>query len=368
MRRNSGEVKPEDSSEPRELPSPALSAITGAAGGSMGAIKLGFIGPGIAARDLHWPALKDLRDEFEVTAVCGHGEKSAREFAALVGGVPFTTDLNELLARPDVEAVVIAAPFELNLPLTRAALRAGKHVLVEKPLAPSKREARAMRDLEASTKLVTMVAENWRYRRIFVRMRELIAEGAVGKPFAAFLDCMGKFSAESKYFSVSTWRLRMPFAPMFMYDVGVHLMSAMRMLLGEVEYGIAQATSLTPGLDKIDSLSFQMKFGSGAHGLLNYYINSQGHDRQNLVILGTEGSLHAEENFSRLTIRKEGGETLVDVAEKDIGYTGEFLDFYRCIREGKRSDSPFAESYGDVRAIAHALASTGKWRGLRVRP
>jgi predicted dehydrogenase len=332
----------------------------------MGAIRLGFIGSGIAARDLHWPALKDLRDRFEVTAVCGRGEKKAREFAALVGGAAVCSDYVELLARSEVEAVVIVTPFELNLPMTRAALEAGKHVLVEKPLASSMKEARAMLDLEASSGLVTMAAENWRYKRIFVKMRELVAEGAIGRPISAFLDSIGKFSADNKYFSLSTWRLDRAFEAMFMYDVGVHLMAALRLILGEVETGIARFTKLSPGLDKFDSMSFQMGFRGGAQAILNYYINSIGYDRQSLVVLGSEGSLHAEGNFSHLVLRKAEGESVVDCAEKDEGYTAEYLDFHACIREGRRSASPFAESYQDLRAIDGALASAKKWKGLRL--
>jgi len=250
--------------------------------------------------------------------------------------------------------------------MTRAALAAGKHVLVEKPLAGGEKEARTMRDLESRTKLVTMVAENWRYKRIFRRMKELIEEGAIGRPFSAFMDSIGKFNPDSKYFSSSTWRLGTPDEAMFMYDVGVHLMAALRLVLGEVESGIAATTSLTPGLGKIDSLSYQLNFRGGAHAVLNYYINSIGYSRQSLVVLGSEGSLHAEEDFSRLVLRTQGGEIIQDVAEKDAGYTAEFLDFHACLREGKKSDSSFAQSYEDLRAISHALDSTRRWGALKL--
>ena len=98
-------------------------------------IKLGIIGCGIAAKKLHYPALKKLKDRFTITAVCNHTEKKAKEFSQMVGGVPYTLDYRELLAMEDVEAVAIVLPIHLNRLVIADALKAGKHVIAEKPIA-----------------------------------------------------------------------------------------------------------------------------------------------------------------------------------------------------------------------------------------
>ena len=101
----------------------------------MSRIKIGIIGTGIAARDLHLKPLQELSDRFEIVALCNRTRSKAEDFSKLVGGNPrITTDYHELLSWPEVEAVDIALPIVLNEPVTIDALRAGKHVFLEKPI------------------------------------------------------------------------------------------------------------------------------------------------------------------------------------------------------------------------------------------
>jgi len=65
----------------------------------MNPIKLGIIGCGIAARELHFPALQKLQDKFSITVVCNHSEPKAKSFAEMAGGVPFVLDYQELLKK-----------------------------------------------------------------------------------------------------------------------------------------------------------------------------------------------------------------------------------------------------------------------------
>lgn len=128
-------------------------------------IGLGIIGCGIAAHDLHWPALREMKDRFRITAVCNHTEPKAKAFSETVGGVPYVLDYKDLLSREDVDAVSIILPFELNCRVAEDALRAGKHVMAEKPLASNLDDAKKMLTYgETYAPLVMMVAENFRYR------------------------------------------------------------------------------------------------------------------------------------------------------------------------------------------------------------
>src|SRR5512140_1581044 len=107
-------------------------------------LRLGIIGCGIAARKLHLPALSALSDRYEIVAVCNHTKPKAVSFSRLAGGVPYDLDYRKLLQRPDVEAVDIVLPIDLNHRVTRDALAAGKHVILEKPLAANLREGKEM--------------------------------------------------------------------------------------------------------------------------------------------------------------------------------------------------------------------------------
>src|SRR5690349_3259039 len=88
-------------------------------------IKLGVIGAGLAVRQLHWPALKQLKDKFTVVALADVDTDRARETARLVGGGDrIFADYHELLALDDVEAVLLALPIHLTTPIALDAARA----------------------------------------------------------------------------------------------------------------------------------------------------------------------------------------------------------------------------------------------------
>lgn len=92
---------------------------------SQSPILLGYIGTGIAAHDLHWPALTQLTHQFRVHAVCNRTRGKAENFAQLAGASLIYDTPEQLLADAEVEAVVIAAPIELNHSLVMQALAFG---------------------------------------------------------------------------------------------------------------------------------------------------------------------------------------------------------------------------------------------------
>ena len=110
-------------------------------------------------------------------------DTDARVAADLGGtyGVPHTTGVDELLASPDIDAVYIAVPHHLHAPLTIKALQAGKHVLVEKPIATSLAEADAMIAAAQAAGKTLSVAYLAQVDPAAQALRRLIADGAIGK-------------------------------------------------------------------------------------------------------------------------------------------------------------------------------------------
>ena len=94
--------------------------------------------------------------------------------------VGVTTDPAELIAHPDVDAVVVATPVAFHFDLAMAALRAGKHVLVEKPIASTSDQARRLIDEAARRRLVLMVDHTFVYTGAVEKMRELTQAGELG--------------------------------------------------------------------------------------------------------------------------------------------------------------------------------------------
>ncbi len=324
-------------------------------------IRLGIIGAGIAANQLHWPALEQLRDRFRIVMVCNRSEEKARSFADLVGGAPCVTDYRKLLDSPEVEAVSIALPIQLNYPVTRDALAAGKHVIVEKPLAANLSEAAEMRGLPAQYPgIAAMVGENYRYRPVYVTLRKLIDEGAIGRPYSVLWNYLVHLDTEKNQYARTAWRQNPQYVGGFVSDAGVHNIAVLRHLAGEFVSGRAFTASVHPAIGTPDTFSLQFDTDSGVSGVLNLYFRACGLWENALHILGDRGTLSV--GREEYTIRREGLPDEVVDARDGMGYREEFEAFYRAVREGEPVRSTFAEAYRDLEIILRSIegAETGE--------
>lgn len=137
-------------------------------------IGAGYWGPNLARNFRNHPA-------WDLVAVCDLDADRARKVVGARSTVEIMTSTAELLARDDVDAVAIATPAHTHAPITLAALEAGKHVVVEKPLADRSELARQMVDRAHELDRVLMVDHTFCYTPVVLKMRELVAEGALGE-------------------------------------------------------------------------------------------------------------------------------------------------------------------------------------------
>jgi predicted dehydrogenase len=150
--------------------------------GKVGTIRLAVLGAGSFARDVHLPNLQRHADQFKIEAIVTRHGPAAVATARRVGARTAATDYQEVLADPAVEAVLIATRHHLHAEMVGEALRAGKHVFVEKPLALTEEELDALEKLvdELLTSPtgcpVVFVGFNRRYSSYAARLRELVAQ------------------------------------------------------------------------------------------------------------------------------------------------------------------------------------------------
>ena len=112
---------------------------------------------------MHWPSLYQLSDQFEVTALCDVSPLILEELGKLWNIRTLTTDHRKLIARSDVDAVLIANPNAFHAEVTLAAIAARKHVLVEKPMCVTRREAEQIIAAQKSSKVLVQVGYMRRY-------------------------------------------------------------------------------------------------------------------------------------------------------------------------------------------------------------
>lgn len=136
-------------------------------------LKVGVVGAGIIAQVMHLNYLRELPDLFEIAALCDIAPENAQTNAASYGIPKVFTDWREMLREPiDVVLVLTSGS---HAPIAIEAAKAGKHVLVEKPMCFTVAEGKQMRDAAAEAGTVLMVGYSKRYDPAFERFREEVA-------------------------------------------------------------------------------------------------------------------------------------------------------------------------------------------------
>lgn len=322
-------------------------------------VKLGIIGTGLAAKNLHLPALQKLKNRFEIVAVCNHTEKKAKDFSKMIGDVPYYLDYKELLKRNDVEAVDILTPINLNYKIARDSIKAGKHVILEKPLAGNMREAKRLLELDKKATTVNMVAENFRYRNVFLKAKRYTDEGKIGKPFAVNWNLYYHVTSDRDY-GATKWRQKHQYPGGFMLDAGVHNIAAIRMILGDFKFGNTLIKSINKKIGEIDTMAFQFQLKNGIIGLYNLYFSVNGHWEDKLLIFGSKGSI--EINTNVLTLKQEGKKDKTEDLTDGHGYDAEFNDFYNAIVKGTKVNYSFKEAYRDMEIVLGAIMSAKNYK------
>jgi predicted dehydrogenase len=208
-------------------------------------MKLAFLGCGDVAQRDYLPEMHRLAGRAEIVAVCGRTAQRAREVAARYEIPSWEDDCERMLAEVDADVVVNLTPIQAHVETTLAALRAGKHVYSEKPVASSLADALRIRD-EATRRGLTMVCAPSLMLFPQVRLaKDLVERGEIGPVYAALgrgwsgvPPWRGYLSDPSQFFA----RGGGPLA-----DMGVYPLHALTGILGPVQRVSAFASRVQDG-------------------------------------------------------------------------------------------------------------------------
>jgi predicted dehydrogenase len=149
---------------------------------SPGRIRVGVVGTGIAATRAHLPIVTN-NDAFELLALCDRSfervEAAARDWKV----EHFTSDLGDFLKLPELDAVVVATPPDSHLPIALQCIEAGKHVMVEKPLAPTVAECQKIKEAAWAKRVQVALNHEKRFHPTFQEVSRILQEGAIGRPY-----------------------------------------------------------------------------------------------------------------------------------------------------------------------------------------
>lgn len=257
--------------------------------------RLGVIGAGLIWIRTHKPILQTMADTFEPVAFC---EVSAERRAALAQEFPgarVVSEQSELLALGEVEAVLVLTPLALNAPTARAALQAGKHVIMEKPIARSVAEGRELIALARQAGRMLCVTEQMGYRRAEDLIAESIAAGEIGDlvVWERVEHAEPDTSPPQLRYSNTPWRKQADFPLGTMFDGGIHLIAGLSKLFGVPARVAASGRQLQGEYGEYDQVAALFEYEQGFSGILSHSTYLQP-GRNHFHIYGSRGTITVE--------------------------------------------------------------------------
>jgi predicted dehydrogenase len=274
-----------------------------------------------------------------------------------------------------IDAVDICLPHHLHAPAAIAAMEAGKHVLVEKPIANTVAEAEEMMETAQQTGKVLMVGHMKRFNRAAVTMQRNIASGNIGKPFS--FECV--WYGPKSIMPGLPWVMKKETGgggPLMGF--GTHHIDLLRWVLGEVsEVSCFTSSAVVKEAEVEDTAVLTLRFRDGAVGVVNFNWARTADDFHELIrIIGTEGEIAVKDGVettmvspSRFGDRKT---YVLDTAEEagnlpEEQFLGQLRHFVHCVRSGSTPLTDAMSARNTVAVIEAAYESAAKGRIITVR-
>ncbi len=272
-------------------------------------VRIGVFGTSWWADAMYLPAIESHPDG-KAVAACGRDAERADRFADTWSIPGRFTDPQSMLDEAALDAVVIATPNNTHYELAMAAIEAGLHVLCEKPLAMNTAEAEAMAEAAAEHRAITLVPFTYHYMPVNRWVRQLVADGYIGRPLHVNLRYYSSFGHDPRY----SWRFDPDVAGTgIIGDLGSHWIHLARWLLDDVETSISATSTAFVEREARpdgstyepleDSVAMTVRYRSGAYGVLQtsavcWEGGPFGHSHH-LDLHGDDGTIYARCDWDR---------------------------------------------------------------------
>jgi predicted dehydrogenase len=279
-------------------------------------------------------------------------EERAQAYAARFDGAGFFGSYEAAAADPRVDALYVCTPHHLHLEHVGLAAQAGKHVLLEKPIARTVAEGEEIVALAGQSGVTLMVAENYRFLPPVAKAKELVDTGALGKLRLVQLQ-------EQYPYRPAGWRsdAEMNGGGVFI-DGGIHKASILAYLAGPPSeiYGMAVPPG-QPGLGAEDGMVALNRYDDGLVGIINHSWAVGQHTGQWASISGSDGSAYFELDQPWVELIDGDGKRRLELAPAERGLAPMVRDFRQAILEGREPSMTGAEGVRDLAMVLKAYES-----------
>lgn len=300
-------------------------------------IKWGVLGTAGIAKEQTIPGMKEA-DNCELYAIAGRNIEKAKEFQEMFGFEKVYGSYEELLQDPEVEAVYIPLPNTLHYEWTVKALEAKKHVLCEKPLAPSEEVARQM--IEAAEKNGVLLMEAFAY--LHSPFTKAVKAELDAKTIGDVVYMESTFITSD--YDISNIRMRRDTLGGCLYDLGCYNTTQILWMLEEEPERVQAISDFSEENIDVNTTAI-MNFESGKRAVmhsgmvLSKEIEEKFDRIDNFRIHGTKGSIRSDIQFNQCGklayVVSVGNKEVVKVIDTPQNYGLEVEQFGRCILEGE---------------------------------
>ena len=322
-------------------------------------LRVAFLGCGFITR-VHSGHLRALGADV-VPSYASRDRDRASDYCRRYRGAASYGDYLEAIADPGVDAVVIAVPPRFHLDLALGALRAGKHVLVEKPAFLRMADYRAVREARDQAGRVVLVGENDHYKPLAVRLRRLLAERVIGElVFAHFVTIARRLKTEGD------WRNDEALAGGdAFFEEGIHWLH----IAGSLGPKIVDVRGYRPSISRegadrrVKSMMVAFRYDNDAVGSLYYSreIPSLFRGLRWSKLFGRRGVITFESNGLFVFVRGDGWPRLIFPGFRDIrGYQAMYRDFVTSARTGRQPEMSLERAMEDQRLMEEIYAQAGQ--------
>lgn len=300
--------------------------------------------------------------DVQITAIAARDPVRARAFAAKYQIPQIHETYAALIADPTLDAIYNPLPNSLHYEWTVRALRAGKHVLCEKPLAANATEAANMVKVANETKRVLVEAFHYRYHPLAMRMKEIVEHGELGK--IRHLEAHFCTALLRRH----DIRYRYELAGGATMDLGCYTINQLRYLAGaEPEVIRAQAKTFSPQVDRWMEADFRFADGRTARMTVSFFSTSL--LRIQTIVKGDQGELCVlnpvlPHFFNYLTVRNAQGKRSERI-KGESSYTYQLRAFIKAVRGATPIPTPAIDAIANMQLIDAIYAKAGlRRRGI----
>lgn len=321
-------------------------------------VRVGILGAaGIVARVVVNPAA--MLDRVEAAAIGARTLERATAYAEEHGIPTAYGSYEEVLADPTINAIYVPTPNNLHARWTMEALKAGKHVLCEKPFTSNSAEAKEVATAAAASDLVVMEAFHYRYHPLSLRLLEVLSSGEIGDVRSVDVTFVGPRPPEGNI----RWDFELGGGALM--DMGSYAVHMARTVMGREPTVVrASASTTIPEVD--DSFELDLAFGDVPVHITTAMVAES--LRGDITIVGERGQVVVTNPFTphlgnELAITANGA-TRSETTTTDPSYTYQMQAFMNSVLDGDPIITGAADAVKNMAVIDAAYAAAG----LRVRP